>query len=212
MHMPKLLKRLWDFRQQDTSVPAAEIGGVAGGPDRPVDETPASAGNVIALPVGLDDKWPGAGVQDSLFASPAFASFRFTGLMNAPELIAFFQENYFGLGRHNGAHYRTQEALELGRQSLIAKMQNALTDLAERRRAKMTRLQSEMIAIEGVSPSMSAQLRLACEQLQREMALLQDQIESAAAGKGWVLEALNRYQTGFAKGLREVIDFELLAG
>ena len=211
MHMPKLLKRLWDFRQQDTTLPATESG-VAGGPDHVADEPLASADNVIALPVGLDEKWPGAGVQDSPPASPAPASFRFTGLLNAPELTAFFQENYFGLGRHNGAHYRTQEALELGRQSLIAKMQNALTDLAERRRAKMNRLQSEMIAIEGVSPSMSAQLRLACEQLQREMALLQDQIESAAAGKGWVLEALNRYQTGFAKGLREVIDFELLAG
>lgn len=211
MHMPKLLKRLWDFRQQDTTLPAAESG-VAGVPDRLADEPAVSADNVVALPAGLDDKWPGAGVQDSPSASPAPASFRFTGLMNAPELTAFFQENYFGLGRHNGAHYRTQEALELGRQSLIAKMQNALTDLAERRRAKMNRLQSEMIAIEGVSPSMSAQLRLACEQLQREMALLQDQVESAAAGKGWVLEALNRYQTGFAKGLREVIDFELLAG
>ena len=212
MRMPALLKRLWDLRQEDTSVPAAETGGAADGPGRPAAEPPASADNVIALPAGLDEKWPGAGVQDSPAVSPVTAAFRFTGLMNAPELTAFFQENYFGLGRHNGAHYRTQEALELGRQSLIAKMQNALSDLAERRRAKMHRLQSEVIAIEGVSPSMSAQLRLACEQLQGEIALLQGQIESAATGKGWVLEALNRYQIGFAKGLREVIDFELLAG
>ncbi len=212
MHMPKLLKRLWNFRQEDASLTSAEMGSVAAPADLPGEEPPTSGNNVIALPAGLDGKWPGAEVHDSPSSAPAPASFRFTGLMNAPELTAFFQENYFGLGRHNGAHYRTQEALELGRQSLIAKMQNALTDLAERRRAKMHRLQSEVIAIEGVSPSMSAQLRLACEQLQGEIALLQGQIESAATGKGWVLEALNRYQIGFAKGLREVIDFELLAG
>ena len=30
------------------------------------------------------------------------------------------------------------------------------------------------------------------------------------SGKRWVLEALNRYQLGFGKGVREAIDFELL--
>lgn len=132
--------------------------------------------------------------------------------MNASELTTFFEENFFGLGRHNGAHYRTQESLDLGRQSLISRFQNRLADLVERKQAKINKLRSEMIAIEGVSPSMSAQLRLACEHLQREISQLQDQIDSAGAGKGWVLEALNRYQIGFAKGLREVIDFELLVG
>ncbi len=40
---------------------------------------------------------------------------------------------------------------------------------------------------------------------------LREQFESAGQGKGWVLEALNRYQIGFGKGLREAIEFELLA-
>ena len=28
--------------------------------------------------------------------------------------------------------------------------------------------------------------------------------------KGWVLDALNRYQLGFDRGVREALDFELL--
>jgi hypothetical protein len=54
-------------------------------------------------------------------------------------------------------------------------------------------------------------LQLARTQIEREMEMLQAQIASAADHKGWVLEALNRYQTGFGKGLREAIAFELLA-
>jgi hypothetical protein len=34
----------------------------------------------------------------------------------------------------------------------------------------------------------------------------------AEGGKGWVLEALNRYQMGFQKGMREAVEFELMAG
>jgi hypothetical protein len=42
------------------------------------------------------------------------------------------------------------------------------------------------------------------------MNVLREQIALADSGKGWVLEALNRYQIGFGKGVREAIDFELL--
>jgi hypothetical protein len=63
-----------------------------------------------------------------------------------------------------------------------------------------------------LSPSTSGQLKLACEHTEREIAVLQHQIEKASEGKGWVLEALNRYQIGFHKGMREAVEFELLAG
>jgi hypothetical protein len=36
-------------------------------------------------------------------------------------------------------------------------------------------------------------------------------VDRACEGKGWVLEALNQYQIGFGKGLREAVEFELLA-
>lgn len=171
-----------------------------------------SDGNVIPWPTMAESDAPASQAQIDEDQPAAPIPVRAKGLMNAPELSAFFDDNHLGLGRHNGSHYRTQEALDLGCQSLISKFQNTVTELAERRQAKMNKLQSELIAIEGVSPSMSAQLRLACEQLQRDIAQLRDQIDSAGDGKGWVLEPLNRYRIGFTKGLREAIDFELLAG
>ena len=42
------------------------------------------------------------------------------------------------------------------------------------------------------------------------MNTLRDQQALAAGGQGWVLEALNRYQIGFGKGLREALEFQLL--
>jgi len=166
-------------------------------------------GNVV--PLHADGSADNAELPNGdLGAQAGPRSARFLGLLNAPELTSFFQENYFGLGRHNGSHYRSQEALNLGRNALVAKFQNCVAELIERNQTKVNKLQNELIAIEGVSTSMSAQLRLACEQAQRDMKVLQDQIDSAQEGKGWVLEALNRYQIGFTKGLREAIDFELL--
>ncbi len=169
--------------------------------------------NVVALPGRSDGRgWRPNHPGEDFVTHTSPSPIRFTGLMNAPELTAFFEENYFGLGRHNGANYKTQEALDLGKESLIAKFQNALTDLIERNQTRGNRIQNELIAIEGVSQPMSAQLRLACEHLRRDIAVLHEQIDSAREGKGWILEALNRYQMGFTKGLREAINFELLAG
>jgi hypothetical protein len=42
------------------------------------------------------------------------------------------------------------------------------------------------------------------------MTTLQTQIDLAEQGKGWVLAALNEYQIGYSKGLREAIDAEVL--
>ena len=132
--------------------------------------------------------------------------------MNAQEITDFFNENYFGLGRHNGSNFRTQEALDLGKRSLISRFQNTLADLLESKQAKINKLQNQLVAIEGISASMTKQLKLACEHVEREIQVLQDQIESASSQKGWVLEALNRYQLGFMKGLNDAIEFEFLAG
>ena len=102
--------------------------------------------------------------------------------------------------------------LDQGKQSITSQFQNKLTEVIERKQEKLNKLESEIIAIEGVSSAMSAQLRLACDQLRRDINLLQEQIAAAADGKGWILEPLQRYHIGFTKGLREAIDFELLAG
>lgn len=135
---------------------------------------------------------------------------RFKGLMNTPELVGFFGENYFAFGRHNGSRYRSLEALDIGRKALIAKFQNLLVDLAERRQTKHDRLQRQILDIEGLSAPLVAQLRMACDHLEREMSALRQQVDQAERHEGWVLEAVNHYQLGFDRGLREALDFDLL--
>ncbi len=132
------------------------------------------------------------------------------GLLDAPELRTFFAENHFGLGRHNGSNYRTQEALELGQRALVSQFQNVLAELIERRQAKVDRLTDKTLETEGLCSITTGRLREACTRLEREMAVLQEQFSNAGERKGWVLEALNRYQIGFGKGMREAIEFELL--
>ena len=135
---------------------------------------------------------------------------RVKGLMNSPELEAFFRTNQFGFGRHHGSHYRTQEALELGLLAVMTSFQNIVADLAERRQARVDKLQQSRQEVATLSPTMAETLRLACEQAQREIAVLKEQYALAEQRKGWVLDALNRYQLGFDRGVREALDFELL--
>jgi hypothetical protein len=167
--------------------------------------------NMVSLPlteINIEEK--DNPLDSSLALKPKLSPIK--GLMNAEEITTFFNENYFGLGRHNGSNFRTQEALDLGKRSLISKFQNTLADLLESKQARINKLQNQLVAIEGISASMTQQLKLACEHVEREINVLQDQIESAGNQKGWVLEALNRYQIGYMRGLNEAIEFEFLAG
>jgi hypothetical protein len=132
------------------------------------------------------------------------------GLLETPELKAFFAENFFGLGRHNGSFYRTQEAMVQGQQGLISRFQNTLSFLVEQRQAKVDKFIDMQLQTDGVCATVTAQLGLARSRYERDMNVLREQIALAESGKGWVLEALNRYQIGFGKGVREAIDFELL--
>lgn len=132
------------------------------------------------------------------------------GLMAAPELQEFFGNNFFGLGRHNGAHYKTQEAQCQGKASLVSQFQNAVAVIIAQKLAKTDELRNMELQTEGVCHTVTGQLRLACTRLERDMTFLQAQIDAASQGKGWVLAALNEYQIGFGKGLREAIDAEVL--
>jgi cell division septum initiation protein DivIVA len=213
MNMLSTLKRAWfgfHATPEPTAAKSADGTAQTAAPEQqtPDDQTPT---NVIALPVP-EREIPALPTGTDTAPQQPPAPIRFRGLLNAPELAAFFQENFFGYGRHAGSKFRTREMLEQGKQSITSQFQNKLIELIEQKQEKAHRLRSEIIAIEGVSNSMSAQLRLACDQLQRDINLLQEQIAAAATGKGWILEPLHRYQIGFTKGLREAIEFELLAG
>jgi len=212
MKLLKMLKQAWYGSPTETGTPEPQKelpASQSGVPDTSAPAVP-TLNNVIALPLpNRDSLSPLPGTDMPLQQAPT--SLRFKGLLNTPELEFFFQENFFGYGRHAGSKFRTQEVLEQGKQSITSQFQNKLTELIEQKQEKMNKLRSELIAIEGVSSAMSAQLRLACDQLQRDINLLLEQIDAATAGKGWIREPLQRYHIGFTKGLREAIDFELLA-
>lgn len=183
--------------------------------------TPDALSNVIQLPVRspLDEpagmasaqslpEESAAGPAPSAAPSPAAQP---QGLLETPELKAFFAENFFGLGRHNGSFYRTQEAMEQGKQGLISRFQNTLAFLVEKRQAKVDKFIDMQLVTAGVCSTETARLDLARSRYERDMNVLREQIALADSGKGWVQEALNRYQIGFGKGVREAIDFELLS-
>jgi hypothetical protein len=169
---------------------------------------PAASATVIPLvrPSATSLEHP---VQDE-FVQPPVQPVKVKGLMNAPELEAFFKTNQFGFGRHHGSQYRTQEALDRGLLAVVTSFQNIVADLAERRQARVDKLQQSRQEVATLSPTMAETLRLACEQAQREIAVLKEQHTLAEQRKGWVLDALNRYQLGFDRGVREALDFELL--
>jgi hypothetical protein len=161
--------------------------------------------NVIPLPINLVGEEQ---TLDEYLDRPIQTPLK--GLMNAQEIKEFFSENYFSLGRHNGINFKTQDALELGKKSIISKFQNVLNDLLESKYSKISKLKNQMAAIDGISLAMTNQLELACVHIEREIQVINSQIEIAETYKGWVLDALNKYQLGFIKGLNEAIEFEFL--
>jgi hypothetical protein len=132
------------------------------------------------------------------------------GLKDAPEMEAFFSQPFFNFGRYHGSRHRSHEALTAGLNDLTSGLQNLLSDLIERRQVLDNRIQLEILGVETVSESLAKQLRLRSEQLKGEVANLRSQIELADQRKGWVLAALNQYQLGFDRGVREAVAFELL--
>ncbi len=130
------------------------------------------------------------------------------GLMNLTEISGFFSENFFGLGCHNGSNFRTHDALLLGKKSLISRFQNTVTKVIESKKTNIGKLKGQLVAIEGLSESMSKQLVLACEHLEKEITILKDQLVESEHEKGWVLEPINRYHLGYIKGLNEALEFD----
>lgn len=183
-------------------------------------ETGDALDNVVQLPVdspldapvGLSSLGPGnTGTQvgGHETTQPRVAPLP-AGLLDAPDLRAFFEQSHFGLGRHNGAHSRTQDALSLGRDALVAKFQNKLEAMVLQRSARIDALRNMALQTSGVCATVTNQLNLACQRLERDIATLQAQTELASQHKGWVLTALNEYQIGFGQGLREAVEYELL--
>jgi len=163
---------------------------------------------VIKLPVANPLIQP-AGLTEQVHAPKANTP-KHLGVLDGFELKDFFMQNHFGLGRHNGSVYRTQNSLELGKKNIVSEFQNILHELYERNKVKHQKLHLKSLETVGLCDVTSSMLSYAKESVQKDMDLLSEQITLADVGRGWVLEALNSYQIGFGKGVREAIEFELI--
>lgn len=197
--------KFWNAAPVTQNVPDTQA--TADGPDAPSNVVQLSLGSPVDAPVGLASETTESAQPGTQSAQKASIS---AGLMAASELKGFFASNFFGLGRHNGAHYKTQDAQTQGKAMLVSQFQNAVAVVISQKQAKVDGLRNMELQTVGVCNTATGQLRLACTRLERDMATLQTQIDLAAQGKGWVLAALNEYQIGCVKGLREAIDAEVL--
>ena len=165
--------------------------------------------NVVPISSGT-----GRDVQQSptedLAAGDAIRSLRVPGLLDAEEIVNFFGDKYFNWGQHNGNASGPAVALTHGRSSIIARFQNTLAVVAERKHALLHRVESQMLEVDGINPTLTQRLSLACDHLRRDISVLEKQSDLAADGKGWVLEALNQYQSGFVRGISLHCDLENL--
>jgi hypothetical protein len=198
MNLKKL--RFWNTQDQFESVvqPHESLEQAAQGQD--------ALSNVIKLPLDNPLIQP-AGLTDQDDASKVTTP-KHLGVLDSTEIKEFFKQNHFGLGRHNGSVYRTQSSLELGKKSIVSEFQNILHELYERNKVKHQKLHLKSLETIGLCDVTSSMLDYAKESVQKDMVLLSEQITLAENGKGWVLEALNSYQIGFGKGVREAIEFE----
>jgi hypothetical protein len=132
------------------------------------------------------------------------------GLLDGPEIKGFLEKNHAASGRYQGSVYGTQESLNLGIAKLVSEFQNTLEELKERRKVKHQRLHMKLLETQGAASGTSEMLEFAKATVSQELNLLESQIASAEAGKGWIEEALNSYKLGFNRGLREAIEFDLI--
>ena len=167
-----------------------------------------SVSNVVQLPVATPLSQP-AGLDQPTLTDAQVAAPQQVGLMDSPELRSFlFDQKYFGLGKHNGAYASTQASLELGKRNIISEFQNILNGQVERKKVKYQSLQLKYLETVGIDDITSSMLGFAKQRVQSDIEVLKEQIALAEDQRGWVLRALNLYQTGFGQGVRAAIQFE----
>jgi hypothetical protein len=209
MNLKKLM--FWKSTETDAETPTTD--GASASDSAMGNADFAATDNVLPFPGRAEMAFPpvneALGTSHGAAGKPEAA--RHKGLLQAPEFQTYFATNYFAFGYQAGARFRTSEALEQGRQEQIARFQNVVSELAQRRRTKIARLNAMGIGVEGASTVAASQVRLTCEHLQAEIAELNAQHGLAQVGQSWVRQALTQYESGFAKGLRTVVLFELEA-
>ena len=92
----------------------------------------------------------------------------------------------------------------------VGAFQHSAAALIATLRSRKDHLDLVRVRVEGVSAATTEQLLREIERIGRDVALLEEQSRLSDEYKGWVLEAVNRYQLGFARGHQEAVDAELL--
>lgn len=134
----------------------------------------------------------------------------FFGLLHSQELDAFFSDNFFGFGCHNGMRLRTEDGLALGVQTIVSRFQRLVSKTIESKRARINRIEREVIRVRGLDAATTRQLELAVEQLKKDIDTLNEQIDLASREAGWVRNAIDQYRSGFLRGVRDAVEIELL--
>lgn len=200
MNLKKL--RLWPSHEETTPEQAPATSNGQGD----IDDT--EKGNVVSLFSGNPIDNPAGLTSPNEFWVRKRPAQR--GLLDGPEIKGFLEKNHAASGRYQGSVYGTQESLRLGTAKLVSEFQNILEELKERRKVKHQRLHMKLLEVQGIGSGTSEMLEFAKEAVGQELKLLESQIAAAEAGKGWVEEALNSYNLGFNRGLREAIEFDLI--
>lgn len=193
-------------------------------PSSAVDQ-PTAAANVIQLRSGLSNEdalhtaspeslpsapdSDGAGADTNLEQAVAEMpkSIRFPGYLDCPEIKGFLAQGFFGFGRHNGARYPSQQALNSGKAALIANFCNALDSVIEKSHAKQDSLELHRVDVATVCPDVATRIDVALRQIQRGIDLLQQQKTDALQEHGWIAGPLRDYEAGFTRGARDAVDF-----
>lgn len=144
--------RFWNAAPVTQTVPV---------PQSNADE-PDALGNVVQLPLGSPVDVPaGLASKTTESAQPdthsAHTINTSASLMAASELQAFFASNFVGLGRHNGSHYKTQDAQTQGKATLVSQFQNAVAAVISQKQAKVDGLRNMELQTEGVCNTATGQ-------------------------------------------------------
>lgn len=131
-------------------------------------------------------------------------------LLEREELVNFLNNQHFAMGVHNGAAYRTREALEIGKRKIINEFQNILNELLQGSQIRRERIEMYLIQTRGVCQTTTDMLIFAIASVQKDLELIQEQISKSQDGQGWVGKVLDQYEIGFNKGVNEAIDFDNL--
>ena len=208
MHFASLFRRRPRIESMDRD-PSNGSASMQGSHSNPGQQPALIPGNIVAFPTKTELP-RGESASPEFDIRPHSDVPKPKSLLESPELAGFLGRNHFGYGRHNGAVHRTMEARDSGIAERVSEFQNLLLVQRDIKCRQADRIQRELLAVEGVSPITTAQIRLTIAHLHRDISILEEQERLSSNGDGWIKVALDKYRNGFTTGLREALDFDSL--